>query len=646
MDQNQTNWIRKRHTTFILALLVAAASLYVALHKQYRLGAFNDDALYVITASDLSNQTIRNIFPYIKPDFPLPGLPLILAPAAQFLAPDWTRLEWLSFGTALLNIFLLSLVLRKWLTPPETILACALYAVNPTVARFSGIIMPEPYYATCLMSSLLIMRHLLKTPTRVKAAAFGVLVGWASLMRLEGVLVLISLTAALFFYGRKRVFPGTVIASLFAWVLVALAWTQLRDLARVEYAGELASLARYWKHNPGEILIFTNEMVRVFINTFTAHTFSVGGTLTFLFTACTLAAAYGARNLWSQQVDIRPELAAIGLLTALYVPTYLFWHLIVPRYYLPLLPFALALFVHGLTRLSQDVTRRKAWSAALFALLFINYVPANGIAVHEAIWSRDPMKRPPWHTFEWIRENTPGNARFLSMMAPSIALYTDRFSTSVITPARNVEELRFNLLKRNLNYLVDRKVNALTPGVGKTENPNLTWKRLRLWIKAHPDEFERVFVDQKERVTIYAVKPNDRFIDAYEKYIAAVRAYQAGDMSTAFTLTNTSITLYPNLGAALNLLGVLYIAREDPENAEHFLMRALEQRPHSIFIRFNLATLCHMKKQDTRALDYLHEGLRVSQAAGEEERFLANLENYKSVWTPTSGGLFIDTPSI
>jgi tetratricopeptide (TPR) repeat protein len=319
--------------------------------------------------------------------------------------------------------------------------------------------------------------------------------------------------------------------------------------------------------------------------------------------------------------------------------------LIVPRYYLPLLAFAIILPIHGLINATRATTQRKAWSAAIFALLFINYLPVNGAAVYESLWARDPMKRPPWHTFKWIQENTPSNTRVCSIMAPSIALYTGRFSTSIIKPARNPEEFRYQLLKRRLNYLVDRKTNALTPGVGKTENPNLVWKRIRLWMKDHPEGFERVFVDQKELVSIYEVKPDDNFVAAYEKYIVAAHTYQRGKKTDAFAAANESISIYPKLGAALNLLGVIYICRNDAENAEKYLLKALQQRPKSIFVRFNLATLYHMKKQDNVALGYLEQGLLVSRILHDEDRFLVNFQNYKSAWTPTSGALFIDTPS-
>jgi tetratricopeptide (TPR) repeat protein len=305
----------------------------------------------------------------------------------------------------------------------------------------------------------------------------------------------------------------------------------------------------------------------------------------------------------------------------------------------------LILLVKGVTDASVIIGERKLWAGAVFSFFFICYLATNGLAIHESLWARDPMKRPPWRSLKWMEKNTDSDSGIFSLIAPSIALYTERYATSDFR-ASNVEEFKYYLLKRNIDYILDRRVVALTPAVGATENHNLTWIRIRRWINSRPDEFELVFRDPVEETSIYKITKKHEFIAAYKKYISAAHAYEARHFTDAFQSTLEALAMYPNLGSATNLLGVLYMRKNDLLRAEQLFLRTHELRPNSYRTLFNLSTLYHMNGQQDRSLAYIKKGLSVSRANGEEEWFFKNFKEFQNAWNQGTCMLFIDQPSV
>jgi hypothetical protein len=455
--------------------------------------------------------------------------------------------------------------------------------------------------------------------------------------------------SVLVIFYRKKVFLGAMAIPLICWGLFVVAWFQFRQLPRMEYASELSALVIYWRHHFFEGIMFGHEMVQVFLGTVTAHSFPPHPFLTLMevatFIFLVLFISVGAHHLWRQHSVKHSELISAGIFCCLYVPTYYFWHLIVPRYYVPLLPFVFIFFVRGIMRVSVFIGKRTLWGGAVIAYLFVCYIPANGLAVHESLWAPDPMKRPPWRTLQWVKDNTAPNTKIFSPMAPSIALYTGRYSTSDFS-AKNAEEFKFFLLNRDLDYILDRKVIALTPGVGSTEKPNQAWAKVRRWMKSRPREFEPVFHDSVEETAIYRVTGKPEFINAYVMYLRAARLYQARRFPEAFHFASEAVALYPDLASAKNLLGVLCVINGRFDKAEHLFLETLELRPDSLLVRFNLATFYRIKGQPERSLDYIRQGLLVSRAKGEEDRFQNNFKNFQDAWNNNGAGFFVDSMAV
>src|SRR5262249_17418498 len=159
------NKLARRFSVYFYAVLAGAAMLYGALNPEYRTGVLNDDAVYVIAAHDLLSPRPLQTYLQARPDFPFPGLPFLLAPLGASVDPHWTLLESVSVVATLLSIALLGLWLKSWMSPEETLTIMALYAFNPLVARYSGIVMPGPYITLATVAGFYQMSRVLRNPT-------------------------------------------------------------------------------------------------------------------------------------------------------------------------------------------------------------------------------------------------------------------------------------------------------------------------------------------------------------------------------------------------------------------------------------------------------------------------------------------------
>src|SRR5262245_57928812 len=75
-------------------LFAGAGLLYAVIQSHYRTGILNDDVIYILGARSLWHVGPIESF-CLRPDYPLPGMPVLLAPFVKWVQPHWTRLEWL-----------------------------------------------------------------------------------------------------------------------------------------------------------------------------------------------------------------------------------------------------------------------------------------------------------------------------------------------------------------------------------------------------------------------------------------------------------------------------------------------------------------------------------------------------------------------
>ena len=624
--------IKSAYRPALYGILAIAGLLYIALISQYQTGIYNDDAVYVIVANDLNNQAASRMLPTIRRDYPLPGVPMLLAPVATLLRPHWRRLDWMSIVITLLTVWLLGFWARVWLPPREALTITALYAFNPTTVKFSGIVMPACYYAFAVVAGFLLLHRVLRKRSLRYGVALGALIGWAALVRPEGVVLLAAIVLSL--AGAqlsKRSLLG-IAAPVLAWGAFLAYWFHGRHLNRFDYAGDLGALFRYWTHHGhagGQAIVKFSHLL--FENMLLAVKFGdtplmAATANTFIVCALALTVA-GFWRLWTRRPGTRVQLLSMALFAAFYAGIHLFWHVALPRYALPMLPIVFILIAGGW----RTLARRPPPFAWLAVPILLSYAWGNGRALWETYRAPNPVNAPPWHALDWIRHHTPSTVKIMSPFAPSIVLYANHPVVPVLK-SPDVEAFVYTLTTKHIGYIADRPMTFVTPGVGKTENQNNEWARVRRWVTAYPRWFHLEFRDAAEQVSVYRVLADERLGALFQRYFSAVLDYRDGRVEQAFVKARDCVTNDPDFGDAYDLLGALYYARHDYTAAESAFKRAAELLPDNPVPRLNLATLYHSQGQRALAMQLLQDSLNLITDNGEGARYLPNLKRLTASW--------------
>jgi len=620
----------RQHTEVIFyAIVIVAGFLYVGLNPQYRTGAFNDDAAYVIAAANFWNSSSLpwTDLSTARPDFPFPGLPLLLAPIVKLIEPHWVFAEWMSIAVTLISIFLFARLLKNWLPPTEALVVLALYALNPIVGKYSGVLMPALYFITAALASFLLLDELLRKPSSIKAWGLGFVVTWGSLIRPEGIFLLFGITTALAIAKSWKFLGRFLVAPCLGWFFFILHGMHGMHSSETEYGGDLSALLTYWPHHVKELIQFLGHMIIVLcVNTVLAIRVPEGewttgaAALGALF--CLWLARVGFTGIWNERRVSRHLLLGLLIFLGCYFAVHVLWHIAIPRYCVVLLPFMLIFIFFGVERLAVPSMARKIIKGLLISIFFVSYLYRDVSALHQSLWAPNPLNAPPWRSVEWIRQNTPASAHILSPIAPNIVLYAQRPALSLIK-ADNAEDFLFILVHMHLTYIVDRPVRALSPVDAGAEDPNKKWECIRRWMALSPKRYPILFSDPHEKITIYGVSPESGFIHAYENYLTSVKALQEGDLNGAMQILKKSVIDFPNLGTTHNALGVThYLAHENLKEAERVFLHAIVILPDYPVAMLNLACLYHAMGQTEKSLLYVNRGLIASQANGQEAEFI------------------------
>jgi tetratricopeptide (TPR) repeat protein len=608
-------------------LIGISVLLYGALQPQFHTGVYNDDAVYILASRLLGGGHLPQLpRADITRGFPFPGLPVLLIPIVKLFAPHWLAAEWLStVATALAAILFWSL-LRKWFSPVEGLCVLAAFVFNPTVAHFSGVLMPEPYFLVALLGSLLLLENLIDKPTRLKAWGLGILLGWGSLLRAEGVLLLISLPVMLVMSRRWTDLGRVWISSGAIWLFFILRCWAAYHSVNLEYASDLLALVAFWKSHAGLVFFFSRDLLRVlFVDTVLGLEEGAlpGWASNGVVVLCLGVAAVGFRSLWRRSQVSHDVWVGTMLFCTLYFGVHVFWHIAIQRYCMALLPFTLVFLASGIFTLSAYCKPRRYWIVAAMTLLCLSYGYRDGYAVYESLWVSQPLNSPPWKSLAWLQRYSPPSANVLSPISPSVALYAERSSLSGID-ATDEAEFRYLLLRVPYDYIVDRPVNLLTTDTGN-DGPtdlNQVWKRIRIWVRLQPESYRLIYDNPVEQTTIYRVAQDPRYIAAYEIYLSALKDLESGHADRGMLKLHASLAIYPRLAPAYNALGATYyLTQTHPHAAERALRRAVEINSQYDVALLNLARLYHRWGQPERSRVYVRKSIAASVTTEDERSF-------------------------
>ncbi len=472
---------------------------------------------------------------------------------------------------------------------------------------------------------------LLEKPSLLRALRLGLVLSWGSLIRPEGFLLLLTLPAALVYERRWKDLAAVYAAPLVCWTLFAWRWLKAsQEVLHTEYGGDLAMLLFYWLRHPAELVSFSVKLLSVLmVNTLTGlRSASEPAALAAgagLLAVGLWAMATGFQRLWKEKRLHRGMLISMVLFYASYFMVHVFWHVAVPRYCVVLLPIVLVLMVPGFTVWLSRSRHPRALISVAASLFILSYGWRNGYGLYQSLWVPQPMYGPPWRSLEWLDRHTPESSGVLSTVAPSVMLYANRPAITLMTAA-NGEDFLFLLTQKHLDYVLDRKVKALTSGIASDDDPTKTWDRIRRWLALYPRRFVVIFEDPVEKVTIYRVVPEPEFVAAYEKYREAIADFQGNREAQAIEKLRQSLRLFPSLGSAHNAMGVTYyLPHQDAKGAKNAFLKAIQAMPDSSITMLNLAALYHAEGQSEKSLAYVALGFQVSAANEDQTAFIQRL---------------------
>jgi hypothetical protein len=221
----------------VLFALLLALSLWLALraYGSFQLGAYRDDAVYVLLARSLAFESTYAIpgAPLTLPVTRFPfGFPLALKPFA-LAAPD--RLDLYALPSLLATALNCGLIFWgwRWLAPGMSswlgLAVVALYGSTPLTVGHAGMVMSEPLFTTYCLAALILAGHLAgRKPAWPALLGLGALLALAVATRTIGLALVLAVLASLYLArpGRLGLASAVRVAALAALSFGLLAATQ------------------------------------------------------------------------------------------------------------------------------------------------------------------------------------------------------------------------------------------------------------------------------------------------------------------------------------------------------------------------------------------------------------------------------------
>jgi len=207
-----------RHSKTILVVLVLTSAILGLLRfESFQVGAFSDDAHYIVLAESLASGRGYRLVSF--PDAPVewafpPGWPALLSPFVALFPGNYEVLKLLSFALWLACIPLMYSLFAKWIESPYLDMLIGLIALNPSLVGMSGMVMSEAAYLFFSLVTLnlfeMLDNHAGKKDRRDKEIEWLLLLGisvaalYTQLIRTVGLSLMITIPMYLILTRRFR----------------------------------------------------------------------------------------------------------------------------------------------------------------------------------------------------------------------------------------------------------------------------------------------------------------------------------------------------------------------------------------------------------------------------------------------------------
>lgn len=212
-----------------MVLMFTSAVIGLLRFDSFQVGAFSDDAHYIVLAESLaSGQGYRLInYPNAPTEWTFPpGWPILLSPLVALFPGNYEILKLLSFVLWLASIPLMYRLFAKRIETPYLEILIALIALNPSMLGISGMAMSEAAYLFFSLLTLCLFElwdnHHDKAKGWLFVVALAVTALYTQLIRTVGLSILLALIAYLLLLRRFR--QAGIVAVIFCLGLLPQFW--------------------------------------------------------------------------------------------------------------------------------------------------------------------------------------------------------------------------------------------------------------------------------------------------------------------------------------------------------------------------------------------------------------------------------------
>ncbi len=216
----------------LVALIFTSALIGLLRFDSFQVGAFSDDAHYIVLAESLaSGQGYRLInYPNAPTEWAFPpGWPILLSPLVALFPGNYAVLKLLSFALWVVSIPLMYRLFARHIETPYLEVLIALIALNPGMLGISGMLMSEAAYLFFSLLALYLFElwdsHQDKGSKArywLSILAFTVTALYTQLIRTVGLSILLTFVVYLLFSRRFR--QAGIVAAIFFLGMLPQLW--------------------------------------------------------------------------------------------------------------------------------------------------------------------------------------------------------------------------------------------------------------------------------------------------------------------------------------------------------------------------------------------------------------------------------------
>ncbi|MFA5857762.1 MAG: tetratricopeptide repeat protein [Elusimicrobiota bacterium] len=582
----------KRFPQPLNIILAISAAVYLLCANATVVGQYEDDAIYILSATSLIRDGNYNVQPAADVKYRIgqpPGLPIILAPVTLIFGKKYVLYKILPLlfmlaGIAVCYRYFIAAgtgtVTAGWLA--------LLLALHPLIVQYATVVMTESIYLFLSITVLLMLQK--KSPWWVTA----LLAGACFYMRTIGIALILAVILEKVItrdYKYAVKFAGVTLLMVLGYFVWRM-WYDGKTLTTfITAAGIWFSpnlLDKVWYYGRG---FFTRGIFAVV--KFDHWAIVILGWILII-----IGLARASKNSSGTAL-------AAGLYFVSYTLILLAWRNVAARFLLPLLPLVLLYtkdVVLWIIRKVKLDTRAVKYAAAGFLLVL--YMFGNVKSGIASIRNEGKKKNYPVEAVEWVNKNTLPAERFLGNL--TFYFYTNR--ETILFPNedfRYADDFYIYVCNNRIDYIFLFTPSRIAESYDEDNDTRTYMTNVdEIFVKQFR-RYELVSIDEEQRFKLFRVLKGKRedFTRSYAAYAQALGLYQQGKIDDAIAMTEQALEVTLFFPKAYALQGSLYAEKKMYAEAINWITRALEQEPEYPYAQAVLGGIYQQMKQDTQAIE-------------------------------------------